>query len=132
MCWRAWYQRLAQPWGKGCICTPCFKTGGAYLKFEIVCFCPCWKKLSGGADSKTPLVTSLLLIFSSLPKIHCYNPYLFLSSYSFIVGRSKKVHYFLLFRKNIILFCQKEHKLEMSITHLFVFNWYSKDNSILF
>ena len=64
-------QRRAQPWGIVCICPPCFKTGGAYappesmppLKFEIVCFCPCWKKLSGGADgadSKTPPVTSLL------------------------------------------------------------------------
>ena len=82
-------QRRAEPYGRGCICTPCFKTGGAYaqplsmphLKFEIVYFCPCWKKLSGGADgadSKTPPVTSLLLIFSRPPKIHCYNPYLFL------------------------------------------------------
>jgi hypothetical protein len=51
------------------------------LKFEIVCFCPSWKKLSGGADgadSKAPPVTSLLLIFSRPPKIHCYYPYLFL------------------------------------------------------
>ena len=42
------------------------------LKFEIVCFCPSWKKMSGGADgadSLTPLVTSLLLIFSCTPKI---------------------------------------------------------------
>ena len=80
-------QRRAHPWGRVCICTPCFKTGGAYaplvhmppLKFEIVCFCPSWKKISGGADgadSKTPPVTSLLLIFSRPPKIHCYNPYL--------------------------------------------------------
>ena len=73
---------------------PCFKTGGAYappesmppLKFEIVCFCPSWKKLSGGADgadSMTPLVTFLLLIFSCIPKIHCYNPYLFLGKLNF-------------------------------------------------
>ena len=63
------------------------------LKFEIVCFCPSWKKLSGGedgADSKKHRVTSLLLIFSRPPKIHCYNPYLFLSklnlSYQICVG----------------------------------------------
>ena len=58
-------------WGRF---TPCFKTGGAYaptlsmphLKFEIVCFCPTWKKLSGGADgadANTLLVPSYFWYF---------------------------------------------------------------------
>ena len=49
--------------------------------------------MSGGADGadlKTPPVTSLLLIFSRPPRIHCYNPYLFLGkfnlSYQICVG----------------------------------------------
>ena len=50
-----------------------------HLKFEIVCFCPCWKKaVRGGIWGKTPPVTSLLLIFSSPTKLHCLNPYLLL------------------------------------------------------
>ena len=48
------------------------------MKFEIVCFCPDKKKLSGGADTKTPPVTFLLLILYHPPKIYCYNPYLLL------------------------------------------------------
>ena len=97
-------QRRAEPYGRVCICTPCFKTGGAYapplsmphLKFEIVCFCPCWKKLSGGADGAddtTPLATSPILIFSRPPKIYWhviykYNPYLLLF---FVLGKQRRL-----------------------------------------
>ena len=105
-------QRCAQPWGRVGICTPCFKTGGAYAppvhmphpEIRNSMFLPQLKKAvrgrgADGADSKTPPVTSLLLIFSRPPKIHCYNPYLFLTKLN--LSYQICVRFIFIYQKNL-------------------------------
>ena len=54
------WQRRAQPWGTVCICPP---ESMPPLKFEIFCFCPCWKKLSGGGIWGTLQDTPVTFLF---------------------------------------------------------------------
>ena len=61
-------QRRVELWG---ICPWLIKSEGKHMhysiKFKIVCFCPWWKKLSWGADTKTSL--SLVIIRYSSPPL---------------------------------------------------------------
>ena len=101
------------------------------LKFEIVCFCPSWKKLSwgaDGADSMIPPVTSLLLIFSCTPKIHFYNPYLFLGklnlSYQICVG------FIFIYMKSLKCFFKYKITFCICVLLLWIHNIYNFDSDI--
>ena len=72
-------QRRAEPWGRGCICTPCFTCPTSnYAPPEIwkSMFLPLLKKavMGGGEGQHTSGDLPIFNIFRP-PKIHCYNPY---------------------------------------------------------